>query len=129
MIGIIIMSHGNFAKEMLNSVQHITDARDGMDSVCLFPDDDVETKRQELIEKIKLVDKGKGVVIFTEIFGGTPSNIAISLLEQNKVEVLAGVNIPMVVKLVQEREKSPIKSAIDASIEAGKKYITSASQF
>ncbi len=129
MIGILIVSHGNLASEMISALEHICGKQENISSVSIFSTDDMEAKRNEMIEKTTVLNKGKGVIIFTDIFGGTPSNLAISLLKQDEVEVIAGVNVPMLVKLAQERGKMSIASAVNAVIEAGKKYITSASQF
>ncbi len=129
MIGIVIVSHCNLANELIVALEHISGKQQQIESVVIFDNDDVEAKKQELNDKVKSVNSGKGVVIFTDIFGGTPSNLAISLLKQDEIEVVAGVNVPMLVRMAQDRDKMGLNGAVKMSIDAGKKYITSASQF
>ncbi len=129
MIGIIIISHEKLSEELVRTVEHIMGKQQQLVAISVFADDELEAKRKEIAKNIQQVNSGKGVIIFTDIFGGTPSNLAISLLKANEVEVIAGVNVPMLIKLVQERKKISISEAVSSVIEAGKKYITSASQF
>lgn len=127
MIGILLVTHGNLAKEFLAAVEHVVGKQEQFETVCIGPEDDMEERREEIIAGVKLVDSGQGVVILTDMFGGTPSNLAISVLEQGKVEVIAGVNLPMLIKLASLRGKTPLKQAVVEAQEAGRKYINVAS--
>ena len=127
MIGILLVTHGNLAKEFLSAVEHVVGEQSQVETVCIGPDDDMEERRAEIIAGVKKVDSGQGVVILTDMFGGTPSNLAISVLEQGKVEVIAGVNLPMLIKLASLRAKAPLKQAVAEAQEAGRKYINVAS--
>tara|TARA_B100000029_G_C17521130_1_gene939922 strand:- start:17 stop:439 length:423 start_codon:yes stop_codon:yes gene_type:complete len=129
MIGILIVSHSNIAKEFLKVIEHIVGKQECIKAISIFPDDDVEKKRKEIINSIKDLDQGKGVIILTDMFGGTPSNLAISVMEEEKVEVVAGVNLPMLIKITSLREKSNMKDLIKISQESGRKYMNVASAF
>ena len=95
MIGSVIVSHSNIAKEFVLVLEQIVGKQENLHPISIFPGDDIEKKRKEIISSIKKVDKGKGVVVLTDMFGGTPSNLAISVMEEEKVEVVAGVNLPL----------------------------------
>lgn len=127
MIGILLVTHGDLAKEFLSAVEHVVGRQEQFETVCIGADDDMEERRAEIITGTKKVDSGQGVVILTDMFGGTPSNLAISVLEQGKVEVIAGVNLPMLIKLASLRAKTPLKQAVAEAQEAGRKYINVAS--
>ena len=127
MIGMILVSHGHLAEEMKAVLEHIVGKQDAVETVGIFSDDDMEKRRAEIQEKIKQVDSGDGVIILTDMFGGTPSNLAISVMEQANVEVIAGVNLPMLIKLAQLRTSLPLKEASEGAQEAGRKYINVAS--
>ena len=99
MIGVIIIGHSNISKEFLIALEHIVGKQQNMIAISIQPDDDIKNKRKEIIEAVKNVDNGKGVVILTDMFGGTPSNLAISIMEDEKIEVVAGVNLPMLIKI------------------------------
>tara|TARA_E500000331_G_scaffold146035_1_gene142085 strand:+ start:56 stop:478 length:423 start_codon:yes stop_codon:yes gene_type:complete len=129
MIGVVLVSHANIAKEMVEVIQHIVGPQENLESISIFPKDDMENKRQEIIESVKKVDSGKGVIVLTDMFGGTPSNLAISVMEDEKIEVVAGVNLPMLIKMMSVREKKNIKEIIKTSQESGRKYINVASAF
>ena len=129
MIGIVIVSHANIAKEMLGVIEHIVSPQDQLIAISIFPKDDMEKKRQEILDSVKKVDSGKGVVVLTDMFGGTPSNLAISVMENEKIEVVAGVNLPMLIKMMSTRRKKKIKELIKISQESGRKYINVASAF
>ncbi len=129
MIGIVLVSHANIAKEMLDVIQHIVGPQEKIIAISIFPDDDVEKKRTDILEAVKKVDAGKGVIVLTDMFGGTPSNLAISVMENEKIEVVAGVNLPMLIKMMSMREKKNIKELIKISQESGRKYINVASAF
>ena len=127
MIGMILVSHGHLAEEMKAVLEHIVGKQDAVETVGIFSDDDMEKRRAEIQEKIKQVDSGDGVIILTDMFGGTPSNLAISVMEQANIEVIAGVNLPMLIKLAQLRTSLPLKEASEGAQEAGRKYINVAS--
>ena len=129
MIGIVLVSHANIAKEMLGVIEHIVGPQDQLIAISIFPKDDMEKKRQEILDSVKKVDSGKGVVVLTDMFGGTPSNLAISVMENEKIEVVAGVNLPMLIKMMSTRRKKKIKELIKISQESGRKYINVASAF
>ena len=127
MIGMILVSHGHLAEEMKAVLEHIVGKQDAVETVGIFSDDDMEKRREEIQEKIKQVDSGDGVIILTDMFGGTPSNLAISVMDQANIEVIAGVNLPMLIKLAQLRASMPLKEASLGAQEAGRKYINVAS--
>ncbi len=128
MIGIVLVTHGRLAVEFRQALEHVVGAQSQIESVTIGPDDDVEQRRFEIIEAVKRVDTGEGVAILTDMFGGTPSNLAISVMSRPKVEVLAGISLPMLVKLAKVRETSPLPEAVAAAQEAGRKYCTIASR-
>lgn len=129
MIGIVLVSHANIAKEMSGVIEHIVGPQDQLIAISIFPEDDMEKKRQEILDSVKKVDSGKGVIVLTDMFGGTPSNLAISVMENEKIEVVAGVNLPMLIKMMSIRKKKKIKELIKISQESGRKYINVASAF
>ena len=128
MIGIVIVTHGRLAIEFRAALEHVVGTQDQFETVTIGPDDNVEQRRRDIIEAVKKVDSGDGVVILTDMFGGTPSNLAISVMSRPKVEVLAGINLPMLIKLVKVRDESPLAEAVAAAQESGRKYITIASR-
>jgi mannose PTS system EIIA component len=128
MIGMILVTHGRLAEELRLAMEHVVGAQRGVDTVCIGPDDDVETRRAEIVACIGRCDTGDGVVLLTDMFGGTPSNLAISVMSRPKVEVLAGINLPMLVKLAKVRDECPLAEAVAAAQEAGRKYVTIASR-
>ena len=128
MIGMVLVTHGGLAAEFLATLEHIIDEPiEQAAIVSIGPDDDMEQRRNELLEKVAAVDDGSGVVVLTDMFGGTPSNLAISILAAGKVEVVAGVNLPMLIKLAGVRETMPIDDAAEAAKEAARKNINVAS--
>lgn len=127
MIGIVLVAHNNLSKEMISIMEHVTGPQENVEAVCIFPDDDVEEKRREILEKTSAVDTGDGVVVLTDMFGGTPSNLAISIMEERNIEVISGMNIPLLVKLVRDRAESLEEASLHAQ-EAGRRYINIASQ-
>ncbi len=129
MIGVVLVSHANIAKEMLNVIEHIVGPQDKILAISIFPNDDMKKKRTEIVESVKKVESGKGVIVLTDMFGGTPSNLAISVMEDEKIEVVAGVNLPMLIKMMSVRDKKSIKELIKISQESGRKYINVASAF
>lgn len=127
MIGLVLISHGNMALEMKAAMEHVVGEQEYVEAVGIFPQDDMEQRRKEIIEKIDLADKGEGVVVLTDMFGGTPSNLAISIMEKKNIEVIAGMNLPMLIKLAQVRKDADVKEAVLSAQDAGRKYINVAS--
>ena len=128
MIGVVLVTHGRLASEFIEALEHVVGAQRNMSAVCIGPDDDMEQRRQEIIDSVAKADDGDGVVLLTDMFGGTPSNLAISVLDQGRVEVIAGVNLPMLIKLASLRASEPLASAVLQAQQAGRKYINVASQ-
>jgi mannose PTS system EIIA component len=127
MIGLVIVTHGRLAEEFVRVMEHIVGPQKQVATVCMNPDDDMEEKRKDILEKVKKVDSGKGVLILTDMFGGTPSNLAISVTVDKKVEALAGINLPMLIKLASARQTESLQQAALSGQEAGRKYINAAS--
>lgn len=128
MIGIVLVTHGNLAVEFLSALEHIVGPQRTVMTVCIGADDDLEQRRAEVLESIAQVDEGAGVVLLTDMFGGTPCNLAISAMDQPQVEVIAGVNLPMLVRLASIRERMALADAVVSAQEAGRKYINVASR-
>ena len=128
MIGLVLVTHGKLATEFVAAMEHVVGPQPNTVCVCIGPDDDMEQRRQEIIDGVEEVDTGSGVVILTDMFGGTPSNLAISVLDQGRVEVIAGINLPMLIKLAQVRDRERLSTAVLHAQEAGRKYISVASQ-
>lgn len=129
MIGMILVTHGKLAEEFVAAMQHVVGRQEGVRTVCIGPNDDMEARRAEIAEAIEQVDSGAGVIILTDLFGGTPSNLAISLMAKGKVEVIAGINLPMLIRLAKARGCMPLDKAVIAGRDAGRNYITIASEF
>jgi len=127
MIGLVLVTHGRLAEELRSAMEHVVGAQRGVATVCIGPDDDIEGRRTEIRRCINTVDTGDGVVLLTDMFGGTPSNLAISQMDREGVEVIAGVNLPMLVKLAKVRSNQPLADAVDCAQTAGRKYIAAAS--
>lgn len=127
MIGLVLVTHGRLADEFVAAVEHVVGPQQNIATVCIGPDDDMEQRRDDVLATIETVDAGSGVIVLTDMFGGTPSNLAISFLEQKNVEVVAGINLPMLIKLASIRESSTLDGAAEAAMEAGRKYINVAS--
>jgi PTS system mannose-specific IIA component len=123
MIGLVIVTHGRLAEEFISVMEHVVGPQKQIAPVCTSPDDDLEAKRQEIIQRIKDVDSGKGVIVLTDMFGGTPSNLAISVTSEKNVEALAGINLPMLIKLASARQTESLSKAAELAAEAGRKYI------
>ncbi|HRI77356.1 MAG: PTS sugar transporter subunit IIA [Alphaproteobacteria bacterium] len=123
MIGLVIVTHGRLAEEFIAVMEHVVGPQKQIAPVCTAPDDDLEAKRQEIIQRIKDVDSGKGVIVLTDMFGGTPSNLAISVTSEKNVEALAGINLPMLIKLASARQTESLSKAAELAAEAGRKYI------
>jgi len=128
MIGLVLVTHGRLAVEFRAALEHIVGPQTSIETISIGPDDDVERRRQDILDSVAKVSSGAGVIILTDMFGGTPSNLAISVMEAGKVEVIAGVNLPMLIKLASVRADKPLAVAIDDAQDAGRKYINVASQ-
>ena len=128
MIGLVLVTHGNLALEFISAMQHVVGKQDQVEAVCIGPEDDMETRRAEILKKVESVNKGDGAIVLTDMFGGTPSNLALSIMEKAKVEIIAGINLPMLIKLCSLRKEKSLKESVTGAQEAGKKYITVASQ-
>jgi PTS system mannose-specific IIA component len=128
MIGVVIVAHGGLAGEFRAALEHVVGPQEQLEAFAIGPDDDVERRRIELIEAVRRVDNGQGVVLLTDMFGGTPSNLAISVMEETGAEVLAGINLPMLIKLASVRGEASLRDTTAAAKEAGRKYISIASQ-
>ncbi|MEP2737121.1 MAG: PTS sugar transporter subunit IIA [Erythrobacter sp.] len=129
MIGLILVTHGSLAEEFVNAMEHVVGPQKSVVTVCIGPNDDMEQRRAEIAASIPKVDNGAGVIMLTDLFGGTPSNLAISLLERGKVEVIAGINLPMLIRLAGARKSMSVVEAVAAAKDAGRNYITVASEF
>lgn len=127
MIGIVIVTHGRLAVELLSAVQHIVGRQTHVETVCIGPNDDIEERRNEIAAAIKAVDLGKGVVLVTDMFGGTPCNLALTHLKKGKIEVLAGANLPSLIKLISVRITMPLEKAVCEAIDSGRKYMRAGS--
>lgn len=127
-IGIVLVTHGKLADEFRSAVEHVVGPQENLATVCIGPDDDMEQRRAEILENVGAVDQGKGVIVLTDMFGGTPSNLAISIMEKANVEVIAGANLPMLIKLASVRNSMGLAAAANEAQEAGRKYIRIASQ-
>jgi len=128
MIGLVIVTHGGLAQEFRAALEHVVGAQEQMETVSIGPDDDMEARRSDILSAVRKVESGDGVILLTDMFGGTPSNLAISVMDEMHVDVVAGINLPMLIKLASIRSEYPISEAIDLAKEAGRKYINVASQ-
>ena len=128
MIGIVLVTHGKLAREFLAALEHVVGPQKQAAAVCIEADDDMEKRREDILRCVSECDAGQGVVVLTDMFGGTPSNLAISIMDRARVEVIAGVNLPMLVKLAGVRVDRPMTEAVVACQDAGRKYITVASR-
>ena len=127
MIGMVLVTHGRLAAEFIAALEHVVGPQKNVRAVSIGPDDDMERRRKDILDGIAKVDDGDGVVLLTDMFGGTPSNLAISVMEKANVEVVAGINLPMLIKLAGLREDTSLEVAVTAAQEAGRKYINVAS--
>ncbi|MDF1793750.1 MAG: PTS sugar transporter subunit IIA [Thalassobaculaceae bacterium] len=128
MIGIVLVTHGRLADELKSVLEHVVGPQTDMATVCIGPEDDMEQRRTEIMDRAKEMDGGDGVIVLTDMFGGTPSNLAISIIDRPGVEVIAGVNLPMLIKLASVRAESSLGEASVAARDAGRKYISIASE-
>ena len=128
MIGLVLVTHGHLADELIGALEHVVGPQTQVASVCIGPDDDMERRRADIVNSVQETDSGDGVVVLTDMFGGTPSNLAISIMERANIEVIAGVNLPMLVKLASVRDDLELGEAVAKAQEAGRKYINVSSQ-
>ena len=128
MIGLVLVTHGRLAVEFVTAMEHVVGPQNAIATICIGPDDDMEVRRADIARAIADVEQGRGVIILTDLFGGTPSNLAISLMETGRIEVIAGVNLPMLIRLEGARRTMNVVDAVAAAREAGRKYISVASE-
>jgi mannose PTS system EIIA component len=128
MIGLVIVTHGGLATEFRLALEHVVGQQQQIETVSIGPDDDMEQRREDILQAVGRVEKGDGVVVLTDMFGGTPSNLAISVMEDAKIDVICGINLPMLIKLATIRGEIPLPDAINLAKDAGRKYISVASQ-
>ena len=128
MIGMVLVTHGRLAAEFIAALEHVVGPQRNIAAICIGPEDDMEKRRQDILRSVEEVGNGDGVVLLTDMFGGTPSNLAISIMDKAKVEVIAGVNLPMLIKLASLRQTESLADAVRGAQEAGRKYINVASQ-
>jgi PTS system mannose-specific IIA component len=126
-IGLVIVTHGRLADAFREAVEHIVGPQEALATICIGPDDDMDARRQQILASVRDVNQGQGVLLLTDMFGGTPSNLALTALAEKGVEVIAGINLPLLVKLVSLRQTSTLRQAAEAAQEAGRKYISLAS--
>jgi len=129
MIGMILVTHGRLADHFIDAMEHVVGKQEGVATICIGPNDDMEQRRADIADAIRTVDQGQGAIILTDLFGGTPSNLAISLLDTGRVEVIAGINLPMLIRLAGARKSMNVVDAVNAAQTAGRNYITVASEF
>ena len=127
MIGLVIVTHGRLAQEFVSAMEHVVGPQSAVEAICIGPDDDMEQRRQDILAACSRVADGQGVILLTDMFGGTPSNLAISVMEQTRAEVIAGLNLPMLIRLASVRIRCSLEDAVAAAQEAGRKYISVAS--
>ncbi len=128
MIGMVLVTHGRLAQELIAALEHVVGAQPNTAAVCIGADDDMEQRREDILSNVAKCDDGGGVVVLTDMFGGTPSNLAISIMDKANVEVIAGVNLPMLIKLATVRHSEPLAEAVISAQDAGRKYINVASK-
>lgn len=128
MIGIVLVTHGRLADEFRSAVEHVVGPQEFFETVCIGPEDDMEQRRQDIVDAVGRAESGTGVIVLTDMFGGTPSNLAISVMEAGRVEVVAGMNLPMLIKLTSVRKTDDMSTALNEAQAAGRKYINVASQ-
>lgn len=128
MIGLVIVTHGRLGAELISALEHVVGPQVNISAVCIGPDDDMEQRRTQILDSVANAEEGNGVVLLTDMFGGTPSNLAISIMDRANVEVIAGVNLPMLIKLASVRQTESLEEAAQSAQEAGRKYINIASR-
>ncbi len=128
MIGLVLVTHGHLAEEFISALEHVVGPQEDIVAICIGPDDDMEKRRQDILDAALSVESGDGVAVLTDMFGGTPSNLAISIMDRARIEVIAGLNLPMLIKLASVRGDMGLDAAVDAAQQAGIKYINVASK-
>jgi PTS system mannose-specific IIA component len=128
MSGLVLVTHGALATEFVTAMEHVVGKQRAIAAICIGPEDDMDARREDIARAIAEVDDGRGVIVLTDLFGGTPSNMAISLMQPGKVEVIAGINLPMLIRLEGARRTMGVRDAVAAAREAGRKYISVASE-
>ncbi len=128
MIGLVLVTHGQLASQFVAAMEHVVGPQKQVAAICIGPDDDMEQRRRDILDAVAKADTGDGVILLTDMFGGTPSNLAISVMDKARVEVIAGVNLPMLIKLASVRETKDLREAVDQAQESGRKYISIASR-
>ena len=128
MIGLVLVTHGQLASEFRAALEHVVGPQENMETISIGPDDDMEQRRSDILDAVARADSGTGVILLTDMFGGTPSNLAISVMDSANVEVVAGVNLPMLIKLASARTSRTLAEAVDDAQQAGRKYINIASR-
>ena len=128
MIGLVIVTHGALAEGFRAALEHVVGPQKQVAAIAVEPDDDMQVRRDDILAAVDAVNSGDGVVLVTDMFGGTPSNLAISVIDQTKAEVIAGVNLPMLIKLASIRGEVGLEEAVTEAQNAGRKYISVASQ-
>lgn len=128
MIGLVLVTHGQLANEFRHAVEHVVGPQDNFETVAIGADDDMEQRRRDIVDAVARVNTGAGVIVLTDMFGGTPSNLAISVMESGRTEVIAGMNLPMLIKLSSVRKSDDMGAALEEAQAAGRKYINVASQ-
>ena len=128
MIGLVLVTHGRLAEEFVAATEHVVGPQEAVRAIAIGPDDDMEQRRQDILKAVDAVDSGQGVILLTDMFGGTPSNLAISIMDKANVEVIAGINLPMLIKLASVRKTGTLQDAAEAAQESGRKYINVASK-
>ncbi|PZU88130.1 MAG: PTS fructose transporter subunit IIA [Chelatococcus sp.] len=128
MIGLVLVTHGHLATEFRSALEHVVGPQKNLVTIAIAPDDDMESRRRDIIAAVDEVETGRGVIVLTDMFGGTPSNLAISVMEPGRIDVVAGMNLPMLIKLASVREDKSLDEAVTSAQEAGRKYITVASR-
>ncbi len=128
MIGMVVVTHGRLAEELIAALEHVVGPQVNISAICIGPDDDMENRRNQILDCVDRAEEGNGVILLTDMFGGTPSNLAISIMDKANVEVIAGVNLPMLIKLASVRQTEGLEEAAHSAQEAGRKYINIASR-
>ncbi len=127
MIGLVIVTHGGLATEFVSAMEHVVGPQRAVEAICIGPEDDMERRRADILDAVARVGEGEGVILLTDMFGGTPSNLAISVMEQTGAEVIAGLNLPMLIKLASLRQRETLEACVAHAQDAGRKYISVAS--
>lgn len=128
MIGLVLVTHGHLATEFRSALEHVVGPQTNLATIAIAPDDDMEGRRRDILSAVEQVDSGGGVIVLTDMFGGTPSNLAISVMDPGRIDVVAGINLPMLIKLASVREDKTLDEAVTCAQDAGRKYITIASR-